>query len=112
MMNTFIIVNITSIFTDSLEDKSVLAKFKKAFPLTSLGNFLKEKVPFFAVLIYSLYGHREYFKFKRKYQEIRLVFPDLLPVSYDNGARNLDEYFHFYSTAGQKFKMKEIFLKI
>ena len=64
MMNTFIIVNITPIFTDSLEDKSMLAQFKKAFPLTSLGNFLKEKVPFFAVLMYSLYGHREYFKFK------------------------------------------------
>ena len=32
-------------------------------------------------------------------------------VSYDYGARNLDEYFHFYSIAGQMFKMKEIFKK-
>ena len=35
------------------------------------------------------------------------MFPDDLPVSYDYGARNLDEYFHFYSIAGQKFKMKK-----
>ena len=39
------------------------------------------------------------------------MFPDHLSVSYDYGARNLDEYFHFYSIAGQKFKMKEIFKK-
>ena len=39
------------------------------------------------------------------------VFPDHLSVSYDYGAWNLDEYFHFYSIAGQKFKMKEIFKK-
>ena len=40
------------------------------------------------------------------------VFPDHLSVSYDYGAWNLDEYFHFYSIAGQKFKMKEILKKI
>ena len=58
-----------------------------------------------------MYGYAKYFKFKRKYQQIRPVFPDYLSVSYDYGARNLAEYFHFYSTAGQKFKMKEIFFK-
>ena len=74
----------------------------KSFPLSNSS----QKLPFFAVLVYSLYGHPKYFKFKRKY-----VFPDHLSVSYDYGARNLDEYFHFYSIAGQKFKMKEIFKK-
>ena len=39
------------------------------------------------------------------------MLPDHLSVSYDYGTRNLDEYFHFYSIAGQKFKMKEIFKK-
>ena len=39
------------------------------------------------------------------------MFPDHLSVSYDYGDNNLDEYFHFDSTAGQKFKMKEIFKK-
>ena len=39
------------------------------------------------------------------------MFPDYLSVSYDYGSRNLDEDFHFYSIAGPKFKMKEIFLK-
>ena len=42
----------------------------------------------------------------------RPVFPDHLSVSYDYGARNLDEYVHFYSIADQKFKMKEIFKKV
>ena len=62
--------------------------------------------------MYSLNGRPNYFKFKRRYQQIRPVFLDHLSVSYDYGARNLDEYFHFYSIAGQKFKMKEIFKKI
>ena len=39
------------------------------------------------------------------------VFLEYLSVSYDYGVRNLDEYFHFYSIAGQKFKMKETFKK-
>ena len=60
--------------------------------------------------MYFLYGCAKYFKFKQKYQQIP-VFPDYLSFSYDYGARNLDEYFHFYSITGQKFKMKEIFLK-
>ena len=42
---------------------------------------------------------------------MRPVFLDHLSVSYDYGARNLDEYFHFYSIAGQKFKIKEICFK-
>ena len=33
------------------------------------------------------------------------------PSSHDCGASNLDEYFHFYSIAGQKLKMNEIFEK-
>ena len=56
--------------------------------------------------MYSLYGHPRYFKFKRKYQQIRPVFPDYLSVSYDYGARNIDEYFHFYSIAGPKAQNK------
>ena len=42
----------------------------------------------------------------------RPVFPDHLSVSYDYGARNLDEYFHFYSISNQKLKMKEFFKKL
>ena len=61
---------------------------------------------------YSLYGHLIYFKFKQKYQQIQPMFPDHLSVSYDYDARNSDEYFHFYSIAGQKFKMKEILKRI
>ena len=63
--------------------------------------------------MYSLYSHAKYFKFKQKYQQIQPVFPDHLSVSYDYGARNLDEYFQFYiiSIAGQNFKIKEIFQK-
>ena len=68
----------------------------KLFPLSNSS----QKLPFSAVLMYSLYGHPRYFKFKRKYQQIRPVFPDYLSVSYDYGARNLDEYFYFYSIAG------------
>ena len=62
--------------------------------------------------MYFLYGYPKYFKFKQKYQQILPVFPDYLYVSYDHGARDLDEYFYFYSTALlTKFKMKEIFFK-
>ena len=43
MMNTFIIGNITYI-RDTLEDKSMLVHFKKAFPLTSsLGNSFERR---------------------------------------------------------------------
>ena len=81
----------------------------KSFPLSNSS----QKLPFFAVLVYSLYGHPKYFKFKRKYQQIRPVFPDHLSVSYDYGARNLDEYFHFYSmlAKGSKFRRKYLFKK-
>ena len=59
----------------------------------------------------SVYSHPKSFKFKRKYQQMRQAFPDRLSFSYNYGAWNLDEYFHFYSIACQKFKMKEIFFK-
>ena len=39
------------------------------------------------------------------------VFPDHLSVFYDYGARNLDEYFHFYNLLAKKFKKKEMFEK-
>ena len=61
--------------------------------------------------MYSLYGHPKYFTFKPKYQQIGPVFPDYLSVSYDYGAKNLDEYFHLLAIKIQKFKMKEIFKK-
>ena len=63
------------------------------------------------VFMYFLHGYPKCFKFKQKCQQIRSVFPGYLSASYGYGARNLDEFFHFYSMAGQKFKMKEIFLK-
>ena len=43
MMNSFIIVNNTPYAIDSLEDKSTLALFKKAFPLTSLGHSFERR---------------------------------------------------------------------
>ena len=43
MMNSFIIVNITPYAKDSLEDKSILVLFKKAFPLTSLGRSFQRR---------------------------------------------------------------------
>ena len=43
MMNSFIIVNNTPYAIDSLEDKSMLALFKKAFPLTSLGHSFERR---------------------------------------------------------------------
>ena len=43
MMNSFIIVNITPYAIDSLEDKSMLALFKQAFPPTSLGQLLERR---------------------------------------------------------------------
>ena len=49
------------------------------------------------------------FQVQEKISTNTTAFPDHLSVSYDYGARNLDEYFHFYSIAGQNFKMKEIF---
>ena len=61
--------------------------------------------------MYFPYSYAKYFKFKRKYQQIQSVFPDCLFVSYDYDARNVDEYFHFYRIANEKFKMKEIFFK-
>ena len=42
---------------------------------------------------------------------MRPVFPVYLYASYDYGARNIDEYFHFHSTAGQKLKMEKVFSK-
>ena len=63
-----------------------------------------QKLLFFTVLLYSLYGHPKYSKLKRKYQKIRLEFPDYLSVSYDYDSRNVDEYVHFYGTAGQNVK--------
>ena len=45
MLNSFKIVNINPYAIDSLEDKSMLVLFKKAFPLTSLGlSHLKEEL--------------------------------------------------------------------
>ena len=78
----------------------------KSFPLSNPS----QKLPFFAVLVYSLYGHPKYFKFKRKYQQIRPMFPDHLSVSYDYGARNLDEYFHFYSMLAKSSKCRRKYL--
>ena len=74
-------------------------------------QFLNTKATIFAVLMHSLYGQPKYFKFKPKYQQIGPVFSDYLSVFYDYGARNFGEYFHLYSIAGQKFKMKEILKK-
>ena len=50
---------------------------KTASKSFSLSN--SSQTPFFAVLMYALYGHPRYFKFKRKYQQ----FPDYLSVSYN-----------------------------
>ena len=48
--------------------------------------------------MYSLYEHLKYFTFKQK-NTTCVSRPSFF--SYDYGARNLDEYFHFDSIAGQ-----------
>ena len=55
----------------------------------------------------------KYFKILLKLQisQVQAKILTNLSVSYDYGARNFDEYFHFYGIAGQKFKMKEILKK-
>ena len=60
--------------------------------------------------MYSMYNHPKYFEFKRKYQQMRTVFPDHLSVSYDYSARNLDEYFHFYSMLAKSSKYRRKYL--
>ena len=42
-----------------------------------------QKAPFFAVLMYALYGHRRYFTFKRKYQQYGPCFRLSLGFLYD-----------------------------
>ena len=44
--------------------ESVAKTASKSFSLSNSS----QKSPFFAVLMYTLYGHHRYFKFKRKYQ--------------------------------------------
>ena len=51
---------------------------KTASKLFSLNNS-SQKPPFFAVLMYSLYGHPRYFKFKRKYQQYGPHFQTIFP---------------------------------
>ena len=64
MMNSFIIVNITPYAIDSLEDKSMLVHFKKAFPLTPLGHSFERRAYYLTALFwklpgYSLFPHRQ-----------------------------------------------------
>ena len=47
-----------------------------------------QKPPFFAALMYFLYGHPRYFNFKRKKMLIRPVFPDYLFVCYNYALTN------------------------
>ena len=51
---------------------------KTASTSFSLSNY-SQKLPFFAVLMYSLYCHPRYFKFKRKYQQYDPCFPTIFP---------------------------------
>ena len=44
----------------------------------SLSNS-SQKSPFFTVLMYALYGHPRYFKFKRKYQQYGSCFQTIFP---------------------------------
>ena len=56
MMNSFIIVNITPYAIDSLEDKSMLVHFKKAFPLTSLGHSFERRAYYLLLRFESYLG--------------------------------------------------------
>ena len=77
----------------------------------SLSNS-SQKLPFFCCFDVFTLWPAKCFKFKRKYQQIQPAVPNHHPVSYDYGARDLVDYFHFYSIVGQKFKMqKELFIK-
>ena len=51
---------------------------KIASKSVSLSNS-SQKPPFFAVLLYALYGQPRYFKFKRKYQQHSPCFPTICP---------------------------------
>ena len=57
----------------------------KSFLLSSS----KQKSPFFAVLMYALYGHPRYFKFKEKYQQygpcFQAIFPFLMTMAIHRG---------------------------
>ena len=54
MMNTFIIVNITPSVRDSLEGKSMLLHFKKAFPVTSLGHLFERRGYWFVLSYHGI----------------------------------------------------------
>ena len=60
---------------------------KTASKSFSLSNS-SQKLPFLLFWMYFLYDHPNFFKFKRKYQQLLPVFPDHLSVSYDYSARN------------------------
>ena len=49
MVNTFVIVNITPIWRDSLKDKPMLFHSKKAFSLTSLEQSFERKAYWFVL---------------------------------------------------------------
>ena len=55
-MNSFIMVNITPYAIDSLEDKSMLVHFKKAFPLTPLGHSFERRAYYLLLCFESYQG--------------------------------------------------------
>ena len=66
----------------------------------SLSNS-SQKLPFLAVLIYALYGHPRYFKFKQKYQQYGPCFQTIFPflvimvVLYIEAIRTISKLFFF-----------------
>ena len=66
-----------------------------------------QKPPFFTVLMYSLYGHLRYFKFKQKYQQLarpcfQTIFSFLL---------TMDKYLHLIKPK-VKFKVEALTMQL
>ena len=76
-----------AIFWTASEPLALWSKQQKVAKTTSKSLSLinsSQKSPFFAVLMYALYGHARYFKFKQKYEQygpcFQTVFPFLMTM--------------------------------
>ena len=63
-----------------------------------------QKSPFFAVLMYSIYGHPRYFKFKRKYQQYDPCFHTIFPflMTMPRVSIILDDFLFYFISSNYK----------
>ena len=80
----------------------------------SLSNY-SQKLPFFAVLMYVLYGHPGYFKFKRKHQQhgscFQTIFLFLMTMLKQNDNRDIDMLENNISFLQQELRSKKELIK-